>query len=168
MQLVQRVEDGRRVRVIEWDESSSTDLSAVVALLVVTVICPIAIVGVTQTTSWVRALLVVLAVLSGLVWAVLAGTFLVVAVVVTAFRAHRITRAVDALLTVASACLGGVVGLETYESGPGALFLGPAIAAIVIGVVWSRLPSRVGRIRLVALALLGAAAAIAVGSTIFL
>ncbi len=168
MQLGQRVEDGRRVRVIEWDDDSWTDLSSVAALLVVTVICPAAVICATQSTSWVRALFVVLAVLSGLIWVVLASTFLVVAVVVTAFRAHRITRAVDALLAVASACLGGAVGLETYESGPGALVLGPAVAAIVIGVVWSRLPSRVGRIRLVALALLGAAAAIAVGLTIFL
>ena len=167
MQLGQRVEDGRRVGEIKWDDDSSTDLSTVVALLVATVICPAAAVCATQTTSWVRALFVVLAVISGLIWVVLASTFLVVAVVVAAFRAHRVTRAVDALLAVASACVGGVVGLETYESGPGALFLGPAVAAIVIGVVWSRLPSRVGRIRLVALAILGAAAAIAVGATVF-
>ena len=103
MQLGQRLEDGRKVRVIEWDESSSTDLSTAVALLVVTVICASAIVCATQTTSWVRALFVVLGVLSGLIWVALAGTFLVIAVVVTAFRARRMTRAVDALLAVASA-----------------------------------------------------------------
>ena len=75
MRLVRRLGDGRRVRVVEWDESSESDLSTVVALLVTTVICPTAIVCATQTTSWVRALFVVVAVLSGLLWAVLAGTF---------------------------------------------------------------------------------------------
>jgi membrane associated rhomboid family serine protease len=77
MRLDRRVEDGRCVRTIEWDGGSSSDLSAVVALFVATAICLAAVVGAAQTTGWVRALFVVLAVLSGLLWAAMAAVFLV-------------------------------------------------------------------------------------------
>jgi hypothetical protein len=168
VQIGDRIEEGRRVRVIEWDADSSTDLSTLVVLLVVTVICPGAIICATQTTGWIRALFVAAAVLSGLLWVMLAGTFLVVAVVVTAVHARRITPAADALMAVAAAGLGAAAGSGTYESGPAALVLGPAVAAVVVIAVWSRMSSRAARIRLIALALLAAAASTAVGATIFL
>lgn len=156
------------VRTILRSCNVGRESRTVVALPVATVTCFGAVVGTTETTSWVHALFLVVAVLSGLVWLILAGTFLLVAVVVTAVRARRITFVVDVLLAMMSLCVGGAVGLETYESGPGALVIGPAGFAVVAVVGWSRLSSRAARIRLIALASLGGAAAVAVGSTAFL
>ncbi len=77
-----------------------------------------AIVVAARTTRWVRDLFVVLAVLSGLDWIVLAGTLVMIAVLVFAVRARRVTGPAQARMAFVVACLGGAAGLQTYDSGP--------------------------------------------------
>jgi lysylphosphatidylglycerol synthetase-like protein (DUF2156 family) len=79
VQLSTRVEDGRQVRVIVWNPTTTSDLSAVVAPVVLAVVLAGFIVAAVETAGWVRILCVVLAVVAGVYWALIAGTLGVIA-----------------------------------------------------------------------------------------
>lgn len=171
VRLGSRIEDGRRVRVVEWNPATSTDLSVLVLLVGVACVCGGLAATAAQVSGWVRTVLTGLAVLAGIYWlliAIPAGLFAACLIVGKAMLAKEPTRLQQASFALPAIALGTLLGATTYEAGLPGLLVAPAVAVSTIGVVWPRTSSHRVRARLIALSGITVIVAMAVGCTIFL
>lgn len=171
VKLVTRDEDGRPVRVVEWSENSSSDLGMVVWGIGLTIAVAGLALAAWQTSGWVRVICLVLAIVVGLYWAAIMlvlGTVVVGISIVRGLLTPTPTRLQRAALAVLAALVGAAMGSATYETGPAVLIVVPLVAAAVVVVVRQSTSSQRIRVQSAVLSGVAAAAALAVGCTVFL
>jgi hypothetical protein len=171
VRLTTRQEDGKQVRVVSWSNDSETDLALFFALGITVTICATSCLVAESTDGLIRTISIVVGVISGLYFCAFAVPTIVFGLgiyVVLGLFARRPSSMQQASWYISAALIGGLLGLDSYISGPAAIVVAPALLLVAIAAR-IRLPSRYarGRTRSIPLGITAAAGALLTSMTIF-